>query len=603
MWQSWRGSRRSNVPPSRQDPHQLSLLTVAAEDEARAVAALAPASGLFVAGTFWLEKLLIVLDFFQIMGLLWITAQPWPWPPYPFVLTSRFTVYSNLDVFSAAKTGALLGASGNIGISKWGMLKGGYVAYAMGFLFAQTVLILAYLALCRFVFPTWARRWNRFQPPILAALLFVLYIFYLPVGIAVFRLYYCEQSSGPTSSLSTFPAGTAFLSADPTLQCWVGPHLACVVLAVLFHGPVFVGLPFVVYVFVRDAVVYADARDHEKRLQAWELAYLLEIDRHWLAGNVWLCGSFTRPASRLYFHQIVLKATLLLFSFFLRDDFKSQAAAMWWAFIALFLYYGIWCLRCYRADSSSIMHKIALLLLLANFSFAAVESSGIRNAVTVASSQALFLLVANAAGLALLVGVIVAAALNPLTTHPVVRTLFRVTHSELLSPLAAQWVADLRLAQRQRSQLAAVPVEAIDPRVIDGCLVALRLDWLAARSYGSIFQLLLQDAIEDGLVLRALYAPKLYREDADWDKAYQQATAQLSFGRRRSQMALVSPLKRRLLSKLLALRLFQKLFNYESGGGPQARVVVDEGRGEAEVDRLLANPVALDEIESSETFL
>jgi hypothetical protein len=28
---------------------------------------------------YWFEKLVIVIDFLQLYGLIWIAAQPWPW--------------------------------------------------------------------------------------------------------------------------------------------------------------------------------------------------------------------------------------------------------------------------------------------------------------------------------------------------------------------------------------------------------------------------------------------------------------------------------------------------------------------------------------------
>ena len=290
LWQSWRGDVRVGLAPLRKedDEHKLSFRSSrsAKQKEHSDLRVFSPTSqgglraGVFVA-QFWLEKVVLVLDFLQVVGLLWTTAQPWPWPPFPLVLWSQWTVYFNLDIFSGLKTGALLGATGNISIPKWGMLRGGYVAYSLSFLFVQAALVLIYLGLDRFVFPTWAKRWDqKFRAPCQAVLLFVLYIAYLPVGLAVFRLYFCEISTGPLTSLSGLPAGAQFLSADPSLQCWQGTHLACVVLAILFHGPVFVGLPCVVRAYTREAVVFDAKEDHEKRLQAWELAFMLHLDPH-----------------------------------------------------------------------------------------------------------------------------------------------------------------------------------------------------------------------------------------------------------------------------------------------------------------------------------
>ena len=590
LWRSYRGTEPTGVAPPRIHEHQLSYVTVAQQEETRAVGDLAPS--LFpIVFAFWQEKVLIVVDFLQLVGLLWITAQPWPWPPYPFVLQSQWIVYANLDFFSVAKTGALLGATGNIGLPRWGKMDG-YWYYALSYLFAQSALVIFFLLLRWLIFPVWAKRWNRFKPPALVFLLFMLYISYLPVGIAVFRLYFCETSTGETTSLSGLPAGIKFLSADPSMQCWTGSHLACVILSVLFHGPVFVGLPVVIRHFVCDAIVYEDEHDHEKRLQAWEIGFLLDVDRHWLSGNLWLCGSFRLAAAHLHVHLTVLKALLLLFFIFLRDDFKSQAAAMWWSVVIFSFYYGFYQLHCYRVTSSNIMHKIAVWLMLANFSLAAIDSSGLRNAVTVASNQALLLLLINISGLACTVAIFVSVAINPLSTHPAVRTLFRVTHSKVLHPMAAQWVTNMRMAIQQLDQLAVVPAEVTDPRILDCLVIAIRRDWLHARSYGSIFQLLLQDFCEDTIIRRSRRANLLYREHSTaWDESYKEAAAKMLYSRRRSQLALMTPLKRRILTKLLALRLFQTKFHYASSG-------IDDF--DHEVEMLVENPQALDALETYE---
>mgnify|MGYP006263587033 CR=1 FL=1 len=48
---------------------------------------------------FWLEKWLLVCDFVQLMGLYWITANPWP-IPYPMVTWMQWCTWFNLDYFS-----------------------------------------------------------------------------------------------------------------------------------------------------------------------------------------------------------------------------------------------------------------------------------------------------------------------------------------------------------------------------------------------------------------------------------------------------------------------------------------------------------------------
>lgn len=201
---------------------------------------------------FWGEKVLALLDFLQIFGLLWMTAQPWSWPPFPFVGWTRWTVYANLDFYSAAKTGALNGSTGNISIPKWGMMDN-YPRYFYAFLFAQAAVVAAYLALSFGPLNRYGSRAHVHRPLARAVLLAVLYVLYLPVSIAVLRVLYCEGQGGgyPLSAdpLSA-PAPPAFLSADPSLLCYSPTHLGCIVTLILFFLPVFLGFPYYLYLIV-----------------------------------------------------------------------------------------------------------------------------------------------------------------------------------------------------------------------------------------------------------------------------------------------------------------------------------------------------------------
>jgi hypothetical protein len=47
----------------------------------------------------WIEKIVLIIDFLQIFGLLWITAQPYPWPYLWSIYTQPINVF-NLDFFS-----------------------------------------------------------------------------------------------------------------------------------------------------------------------------------------------------------------------------------------------------------------------------------------------------------------------------------------------------------------------------------------------------------------------------------------------------------------------------------------------------------------------
>ena len=57
---------------------------------------------------YWVEKAWLLFDYFQIHGLLWVSANKWPWPYYWIRYTSS-AVLVNLDFFSRTEDGALFG--------------------------------------------------------------------------------------------------------------------------------------------------------------------------------------------------------------------------------------------------------------------------------------------------------------------------------------------------------------------------------------------------------------------------------------------------------------------------------------------------------------
>lgn len=282
------------------------------------------------------------------------------------------------------------------------------------------------------------------------------------------------------------------------------------------------------------------------------------MDGHWLEGNVWVFGSYTRAGAGTRLHVVLVKAALVLLSFFVRSDFVSQASAMWWVLAVFCLQHLVRGVGAHRVASTEVVWKILLGLLLADVSLAVVDAFGMRNAVTIASTQSILLLALHCGGLLLVATALLLAGLNPLAAWPCVRALYRLLQSPLLAPQAAVWVAALRSSRALVLALAAVPAEVTDPKVIQASLAELRRCWLQARAHGSIIQLLLSDALEDALLYYSLRSERMYRLNEHWDEAYLEACHKGLWQRRAEQMVLVPKSKRLMLQKLFSLRLFQQ---------------------------------------------
>jgi hypothetical protein len=246
---------------------------------------------------FWLEKGGLILDYLQLMGLYWVTANPWP-IPYPMVKWMQWFTYFNLDYFSSAEGGALNGETGNIDISRWGTVKHYGSAYVLPVVFILFSVMLSWYLYDRFYCEKYGIRGDLYRSQARTAALWAINVLYLPVGIAVGRLYYCEEVTNAAHKLY----GYSVLSADTEMLCWSGAHLGYFTVYSLVYLPCFFGLPYLLYKYTADNIVYSHAADHEKRLQAWEVTHMMRIDTHFMDNQVWVIAPYVLTSSPLSHH-------------------------------------------------------------------------------------------------------------------------------------------------------------------------------------------------------------------------------------------------------------------------------------------------------------
>jgi hypothetical protein len=135
--------------------------------------------------------------------------------------------------------------------------------------------------------------------------------------------------------------------------------------------------------------VFQHERDHEKRLQAWEIGYLLCLDDFWLDGNLWVCSSFTLYSAYYRFDTLLYKLFLLLISTFSRANLPLQALLFWIFTVLFFLKYSVFSLP-FRCLTSNIISSSCLSLLVVGSSFGLANCYGVTNVVMVASVETLW---------------------------------------------------------------------------------------------------------------------------------------------------------------------------------------------------------------------
>ena len=310
-------------------------------------------------GLFWLEKIWLLIDWLQIYGLLWNAANSFPWP-YLWIQWTSWTVWANLDYFSTTPDGALNGGSGNVAVSQWGQMPY-YIYYSVGFALPLFSALLYYLYLKQYYYHSYGFYREVERHTYLKYFLTISHLLYLPVGLAVFRLYYCDDADNAADGINK-------LACDPSLDCMSTPHLIALSLGTLFVFPLIVGLPLVSYQYITKSVIYTEPEDHEKKLQVQEIMYTLGVNETWAEGQMWLMSSFRRDCVYYRVEMLVMKLVLLLIFIYCRSDKVIQATLLW-------IVYSQYCIRYiffkwpYRLNSSNLLLKILLAVLMTDVTF------------------------------------------------------------------------------------------------------------------------------------------------------------------------------------------------------------------------------------------
>lgn len=489
----------------------------------------------------WIEKFLLIIDYFQIFGLLWNASQPWPWPSQWISLTEDLN-YINLDFFSMSSEGALRGSTNLYTKSTWGQMDG-YLNYALSFAIISFIL-MTFFAILSSPREYYGQAPYRYRIHILGAVGLVIYFSYLPTLLAVFRLYYCETQS----------AGVFVLSADPNITCGSISHIVVLIVSTGMICPLLFGLPYLLYTYITNNLLYLDPHDHEKRTQIWELLYLLGLDDYWMEGKVWLMASTNRFGAYFWLHMMTLKFLLLITFIFVRNSFIGQSCTMMTMIILFAGYYSVVHLP-FRSLSSNMILACIFIMLIFEIVFGMANSSGARNAVLVASTETLFLAACNM-GCFVIIFIIFfqISFFQTVFDWPAIRTLHRIYHNRDLLPKVATWIETMRESYHIRDDFLLAPVEIADVKALEDIIRRLRQSWLQARSCGSIFESALSDTLQELILIHSSRIAFALRKHDHWDEAYITASNDQVFSKRHERTYLMSTRKRKILTKLLSYR-------------------------------------------------
>ena len=499
------------------------------------------------------EKLLMVLDYCQLFGLLWIMAQPWPWP-YLWLDYTRFIVYTNIDLFSTTEDGALLGRSSRL-ISRWGSMNN-YPQYAIIFASVQfAIFCLALLLLSKW--DIYGKIIQDTRHRILTILLLISYIIYLPCSLATFRLYYCEDNNT--------------LSADPSIQCFNTEHILYLTLCSFFTLPVFFGLPYIIYQYISNTIIYTYETDHEKHLQIYELLQMLNIDDYWLQNQFWLTSSFTQYGRYFRLHILLLKSLYLIIFIFIRYNLNIQVITVTIITLLFCCYYSIGGIintkkyLPYRNNSSNIIVLCIFSLLIINTIFGMFNQFEVKNAITVSSTESYFLWACSFIATIITIIVFIYQIIYLLYTKNydwnTVKTLnYIYKHKKLISYIA-EWVQSIREAYIIRADFILSPIEVADINSLENIIKNLRKNWLNAHNIGSIFEIPISTILTELLYIHSINYSSALRRHPYWNNTYINPIIRSNLQKRYYKHSIMTPKKRRILLKLLAYRYLKGNYN------------------------------------------
>ena len=180
------------------------------------------------------------------------------------------------------------------------------------------------------------------------------------------------------------------------------------------------------------------------------------------------------------------------------------------------------------------------------------------NAVTVSSTESLFLLTLNCLGLLLIISLLILGKITGKNKWPTHNTLNRIYSSPSLLPPLLHWIECIREATCVNADCQFyrnnVTPETVDIKALEDSLRRLRQCWIQASTVGSLFTIILTDTLDTLMRTHGKIHRTALRKVDHWDDAF--VSKRKMFAQSDKFLKLTPALKRRLLVKLLAVRAF-----------------------------------------------
>lgn len=449
-----------------------------------------------------IEKAILFIDVLQIFTIIWNISLAWSYSSV-FLTLTRPLVLSSVDIF--AFSSVIIGQTANIKNSLWGQMDG-YLNYALDFAIASGVL---------WVIPLFMRLIGsaRVIHVIDSIALVFCYLAYLPIGLAISRLFYCEYDMTVASDV---------LAVDPNVLCYSSSHIGIIAASVALCCPLIIGLPYVLLHRIQPLQIYIILwSDHEKHIQSIELKAMLGISNEYFSERYWLFSSFSMNTVYYYVAMCILKLVLLILFITSRDSFTTQSLLFWFAFALFYLYFGL-IFRTFRQGMTYTCYMILMTLLLFNISFGVADAFETKNSLTSSIGEIYILLGINISVLPMIALVVFLGLVDTsgLSSYPPFQTLYRIQlHDSKGYEQILNWVDCMNKAQEIKEQYMLSMVEFHDVSEYKETLKKLKNCYFEAMNQRSIFSTILSDLLQEMFyiyrVIPAFTKKSFYNEEVE----------------------------------------------------------------------------------------
>lgn len=483
---------------------------------------------------FWIEKLIVLTDFFQIFSIIWITAQSWRWP-FLWLHGTKWILIFNFDGFTIFST--------------QGQLINGYLIYVIGFNCALILFYVSYLSIYKFQ-QVYGKR-NDIPAVLLLNILSLLgYSFYTPLLLAQSRLYYYDSI-------------TCSLSADPTVSCQSVSYVLLVVFTSMITIPFLMIYPMRLQLHINTHMWQSDADQYEFDMEVHELSYLLQIRDNWWSDQLSQLTPLALSGRYFYLHVLVYKVMLVFAFIALKSSILVQSSFMFIVTVLFFSYYGLF--PPFRCISTNKILKIVGVLLLISVSFGMANTYQVVNAITVGSVETLWLLVTFCVGALLLVTMVIQCVVDSSQIYLSCQ-LYQYIMTECIYNKydVTNWVSEMRLSVTVLFNFQQCCDVTADINAIQNAMTTLswyRSQFTKNTNETLSHHIIVLARISDDLFDEISYecesrVAKCLRKNKEWNQIYQECSQLQVFQKRWLKLLSISPCKRRILNVILAYRAF-----------------------------------------------